>query len=87
MKPPAGLKRFIREIPGALQLQLYFYNNLTEEWLPYLEQEGLLGEPISDAQISDVLRLWSWPVGRYLIRMASSDERRPGRSLRGRFAN
>ena len=74
MKPPEGIKRFIREIPGALQLQLHFYNNLTEEWLPYLEKEGLLGEPLPDAQISDVLRLWSWPVGRYLVRMASSND-------------
>ncbi len=74
MKPAEGIKRFIREIPGAIQLQLYFYDNLSEAWLPYLEAEGLLGEPLPDAQISNVLRLWGWPVGRYLVRMASSKD-------------
>jgi hypothetical protein len=74
MKPAEGIKRFIREIPGAIQLQLYFYDNLTEAWLPYLEAEGLLGEPLPDTQISNVLRLWGWPVGRYLVRMASSKD-------------
>jgi hypothetical protein len=74
MKPAEGIKRFIREIPGAIQLQLYFYENLTEAWLPYLETEGMLGEPLPDAQISSVLRLWGWPVGRYLVRMASSTD-------------
>ena len=74
MKPAEGIKLFVSEIPGAIQLQLYFYEDLSEEWLPYLEAEGLLGEPLPDAQISNVLRLWAWPVGRYLVRMASSDD-------------
>lgn len=73
MPPAEGIKLFIGEIPGAIQLQLYFYENLTEAWLPYLEQEGLLGEPLPDVRFSNVLRLWGWPVGRYLVRTASSD--------------
>ena len=43
MKPAEGIKRFIREIPGAIQLQLYFYDNLPEAWLPYLEDGGASG--------------------------------------------
>jgi hypothetical protein len=74
MKPAEGIKLFIRDIPGALQLQLYFYDNITEAWLPYLEAEGLLGEPLPDAEIGNVLRLWGWPAGRYLVRMASSQD-------------
>ena len=74
MPPAKGIKLFLREIPGAIQLQQYFYENLTEEWLPFLEKEGLLGEPLPDAQIGTVLRLWAWPVGRYLVRMASSND-------------
>ena len=74
MKPAEGIELFVSEIPGAIQLQLYFYEHLTEEWLPYLEEEGLLGEPLPDAQIRNVLRLWAWPVGRYLVRMASSKD-------------
>ncbi len=62
------------EIPGAIQLRLYFFENLaSDEWLPFLEAEGLLQEPLPDEQISSVLRLWAWPVGRYLIRMAASE--------------
>lgn len=74
MEPAEGVKLFMREIPGALQLQLYFYENINETWLPYLEAEGLLGEPLPDTQISNVLRLWGWPAGRYLVRMASSED-------------
>lgn len=33
-----------------------------------------MGEPLPDAQIRNVLRLWAWPVGRYLVRMASSKD-------------
>jgi hypothetical protein len=74
MPPADGIKLFVSEIPGAIQLHLYFYENLpSDEWLPFLEEEGLLREPLPDAQISSVLRLWAWPVGRYLVRMASSD--------------
>lgn len=74
MPPADGIKLFVSEIPGAIQLHLYFYENLSsDEWLPFLEEEGLLREPLPDAQISNVLRLWAWPVGRYLVRMASSN--------------
>jgi hypothetical protein len=74
MRPAEGIKLFVSEIPGAIQLRLYFYENLaSDEWLPFLEAEGLLQEPLPDEQISGVLRLWAWPVGRYLIRMAASE--------------
>jgi hypothetical protein len=73
MKPARGIKLFVSEIPGAVQLHGYFYDNLqSDEWLPWLAKEGLLAEPLPDAQVSSVLRLWTWPVGRYLIRMAAS---------------
>jgi hypothetical protein len=74
MPPAEGIKLFVSEIPGAIQLRLYFYENLaSDEWLPFLEAEGLLQEPLPDEQISSALRLWAWPVGRYLVRMAASD--------------
>ena len=74
MPPAEGIKLFVSEIPGAIQLRLYFYENLASDaWLPFLEEEGLLQEPLPDVQISGVLPLWAWPVGRYLIRMAASD--------------
>jgi hypothetical protein len=73
MHPAQGVKLFISEIPGAVQLHGYFYDNLqSEEWLPWLAKEGLLAEPLPDPQVVNVLRLWTWPVGRYLIRMAAS---------------
>jgi hypothetical protein len=73
MPPAHGIKRFVSEIPGAIPLQAYFYENLqSDEWLPWLAEAGLLSEPLPDALISNALRLWSWPVGRYLIRMAAS---------------
>ena len=74
MPPAKGIKLFVSEIPGAPQLHGYFYNNLqSEEWLPFLEKEGLLKEPLSDVRTEGGLPIWQWPVGRYLVRMASSN--------------
>ncbi|WP_143279327.1 hypothetical protein [Bradyrhizobium ottawaense] len=73
MPPAQGIKLFVSEIPGAVQLHGYFYDNLqSEDWLPWLAKEGLLAEPLPDFQIANVLRLWTWPAGRYLVRMAAS---------------
>jgi hypothetical protein len=75
MPPAEGIKLFVREIPGALQLHGYFYDNLpSEDWLPFLEKAGLLKEPLSDAPAGGGLPIWAWPVGRYLVRMASSND-------------
>lgn len=74
MPPAEGIKLFVREIPGALQLHGYFYDNLpSEDWLPFLEKAGLLKEPLSDALAGGGLPIWAWPVGRFLVRMASSN--------------
>lgn len=73
MPPAEGIKLFIGEIPGAIQVQGYFYQNLTsDDWLPLLKKNGLLGEPLPDPQGDSDLRLWTWPVGSYLQRMAGS---------------
>ena len=75
MPPAEGIRFFVSEIPGAIQIQNYFYQNLqSPAWLPHLAGEGLLNEPLPDPYGGSILRLWSWPVGRYLVRMASSDE-------------
>lgn len=74
MSPGEGIKLFVSEIPGAIQLQGYFYDNLpSDDWLPVLEKASLLKEPLPDEQAGGGLRLWTWPVGRYLVRMASSN--------------
>ena len=72
MRPAEGVKIFRREIPGAIPLQRHFYQNLNEDWLPFLEKEGLLGEPLPDEQMADLSRLRAWPAGQFLVRMASS---------------
>lgn len=72
LQPAKGIKLFLKEIPGALPVQNYFYENVGEDWLPHLLRKGLLGEPLQDPQIGSALRLWAWPAGRYLVRMASS---------------
>jgi hypothetical protein len=72
MRPAEGVKIFRREIPGAIPLQRYFYQNLNEDWLPFLEKEGLLGEPLPDEQMADLSWLRAWPAGQFLVRMASS---------------
>jgi hypothetical protein len=75
MPPEEGIRLFVNEIPGAVQLQTYFYDNLqSSTWLPHLASEGLLVEPLPDRYGDNDLRLWSWPVGRYLARMASSED-------------
>ena len=74
MPPAEGIKLFVSEIPGAIQLHGYFYESLpSDDWLPFLEKAGLLKEPLPDAQAGGGLRIWTWPVGRYLLRMASSN--------------
>jgi hypothetical protein len=73
MDPAQGIRLFIKEIPGAVQLQGYFYEHLQSPlWLPYLAREELLAEPLPDPYGGSLVRLWTWPVGRYLGRMASS---------------
>lgn len=74
MPPGQGVKIFRNVIPGAIPLQQYFYNNVPETWLPFLEREGLLGEPLPDDQMADVSRLRAWPAGQFLVRMASSGD-------------
>jgi hypothetical protein len=75
LPPSQGVRLFVNEIPGALQLQTYFYDNLcSPAWLPHLVSEGLLAEPLPNLPSGNALRLWSWPVGRFLRRMASSDD-------------
>ena len=34
MEPGEEIKLFVREIPGAIQLQQYFYESASEHWLP-----------------------------------------------------
>ena len=76
MHPSEGIRPFVSEIPGAIQLQSYFYDHLqSSEWLPYLAREGILTEPLPDPYGGNLLRLWSWPVGQYLVRMASSEDK------------
>jgi hypothetical protein len=75
MPPAQGISFFENEIPGALPLQTYFYDNLqSTTWLPHLASKGLLAEPLPDLSGDGVPRFWNWPVGRYLARMASSKE-------------
>jgi hypothetical protein len=75
MLPAQGIGLFVKEIPGAAQLQGYFYESLqSPAWLPHLAREGLLAEPLPDPYGASGRGLWTWPVGRYLGRMASSGD-------------
>ena len=71
--PPArGVLAFVDEIPGAPQLQHYFYERIaSEDWLPALRKRGLLGEPLFGPEENEA-GFRQWPVGRYLLRMAGS---------------
>jgi len=66
-------KLFAREIPRAMQLQWYFFKNLTTgEWLIPLRNEGLLLEPPRFAEEEGEGRYYAeWPAGDYLRRMAA----------------
>ncbi|WP_314957194.1 hypothetical protein [Bradyrhizobium cosmicum] len=73
MGPETGMDAFVKEIPGAAQLQRHFYDRLnSEDWLPALEERGLLGEP-SFTKEEDDTGFGQWPVSRYLLRMAKSE--------------
>lgn len=72
MPPAYGIKAFIAEIPGAGQLQHRFYESLaSEDWLPLLQEKGLLGEPLFTPEEDDT-GFRQWAVGRYLLQMAKS---------------
>lgn len=67
---------FFREIPGAMQLQWAFFNNLlTDDWLEPLQKQRLLGEPLTfDGDETGGQPFGQWPAGSYLLRMAKSNE-------------
>lgn len=71
-----AVKLFAKEIPGAMQLQWYFFRNLTTgDWLEPLMRQGLLGEPPRFTDEEGEGRLYGeWPAGDYLLRMAGSDD-------------
>jgi hypothetical protein len=72
----AAVKSFVKEIPGALPLLWHFFNQLqTADWLPHLAAENLLAGPTlpADDDAGDGLLLRQWPAGRYLLRMAGSE--------------
>jgi hypothetical protein len=72
MPPAQGIKAFVAEIPGAGQLQHRFYESLSsEDWLPLLQEKGLLGEPLFTPEEDDT-GFRQWAVGRYLLQMAKS---------------
>jgi hypothetical protein len=68
---------FSKEIPGALPLLWHFFNRLqSPDWLPHLSRLNLLAAPLSasEGQGRNGLPLGEWPAGRYLQRMAASDD-------------
>jgi hypothetical protein len=69
-------KLFAQEIPGALPLQRHFFQRLhTGSWLPPLMAQGLLHEPLWDAEDRENnARFTDWPAGEYLVRMAGSGD-------------
>ncbi len=72
----AALKAFKGEIPGALPLQLRFFEKIEGEgWLPQVEKQNLLLPPAQnvDDQEAGIVRWRDWPPGNYLLRMASSE--------------
>jgi hypothetical protein len=72
MPPARGVLAFVDEIPGAPQLQHYFYERIaSKDWLPVLQKRGLLGEPLFGSEENEA-GFRQWPVGRYLLKMAGS---------------
>jgi len=72
-----AVKLFANEIPGAVQLQSYFFRNLTtDSWLEPLMHQGLLGEPLrfTEEEEGEGRLYGEWPAGDYLRRMAGSDD-------------
>lgn len=69
-------KLFAKEIPGAIPLQRYFFQNLKDGgWLHPLALQGLLGEPLGgDDEDAKSLRFREWPAGEYLAEMAASSD-------------
>jgi len=72
-----AVKLFAKEIPGAMQLQWYFFRSITTgDWLEPLMRQGLLGEPPRFTEEGEGRLYGEWPAGDYLLRMAGSDDAR-----------
>jgi hypothetical protein len=78
-----AVKLFAKEIPGAMQLQWYFFRNLTTgDWFEPLMRQGLLSEPPRVTEEEGEGRLYGeWPAGDYLLRMAGSEDVRTRRRV------
>jgi len=66
---------FETEVPSALPLQWHFFQSIqSADWLPLLLQRNLVGEPLLDADDSEVTEYGPWPVGHYLLNVAKSHD-------------
>lgn len=75
--PAKAAKDFSKEIPAALPLLWHFFNRLqSPDWLPHLARLNLLAAPQSEWEdrTTESIPLGQWPAGRYLQRMAGSDD-------------
>lgn len=72
----AAVKALSSEIPGALPLLSYFFERLdSPDWLDPLAEYNLLSTSWAGLdEVDDGLRLWHWPAGRYLVKMAASSD-------------
>jgi len=68
----AAARRLKVNAPNNLVAHGYFFDNITSaEWLAPLAAEGLFGQPVGLAQLSEGFQFVNWPQSRFLTRVAS----------------
>ncbi len=72
MPSPEVVKKAISEISKRAVNYEYFFDHLrSPNWIGPLEQEGIFNFPPPSRKEGDYISSPSWPVSRYLVRMAS----------------
>ena len=71
-----AVRQFKAEIPGALPLQWAFFQALeSADWLTFLADADLLRDPpLPDFELGANVLMREWPIGQYLLRMASASD-------------
>jgi hypothetical protein len=83
MQKPEALAK-LRDLLTSVDDVAFFFGELTSpEWIPLLEEAGLLKDPPSPVESEGGAMFPFWPVSRYLVRVADQDPERVADVLYG----
>src|SRR5260221_12580014 len=63
-------------IHSEVEWQFFFDNVKSAEWIDPLCQEGIFNKPEDIKKIDGIIRVPTWPPGKYLIRVAAEKSKK-----------